>query len=50
MDINLPDMNRVEGVRQLSPLAPNARILMLTEREDPDSIFHSLRRGLPGIC
>ncbi len=48
MDINLPDMSGVECVRQLSQRSPAARILMLTVREDPDSIFNSLAAGASG--
>jgi DNA-binding NarL/FixJ family response regulator len=48
MDINLPDLSGVECVRQLSHLSPAARILMLTVREDPDSIFNSLAAGASG--
>ena len=48
MDINLPGMSGVEGVRHLSQLFPAARILMLTVQEDPDSIFNSLAAGASG--
>lgn len=48
MDINLPSMNGVECVRRLSQLSPRARILMLTVREDPESIFNSLAAGASG--
>ncbi len=48
MDINLPGMSGVECVRQLSQLLPATRILMLTVREDPDSIFNSLAAGASG--
>jgi DNA-binding NarL/FixJ family response regulator len=48
MDINLPGMSGVECVRRLSQALPDARILMLTVHEDPDSIFNSLAAGACG--
>lgn len=48
MDINLPGKSGVESVRQLTQLCPDARILMLTVREDPDCIFNSLAAGASG--
>lgn len=48
MDINLPGMDGVECVRQLSALLPNTFFLMLTVHEDPDSIFNSLAAGAAG--
>lgn len=48
MDINLPVMNGVHCVRQLSELAPKTQVLMLTVYDDTDSIFHSLAAGASG--
>jgi DNA-binding NarL/FixJ family response regulator len=48
MDINLPGMDGVECVRQLSTSLPTASFLMLTVHEDPDSIFNSLAAGASG--
>lgn len=48
MDINLPGMDGVECVRQLSSLLPETYFLMLTVHEDPDSIFNSLAAGASG--
>ena len=48
MDINLPGMDGVECVRQLSASLPGASFLMLTVHEDPDSIFNSLAAGASG--
>jgi DNA-binding NarL/FixJ family response regulator len=48
MDINLPGLSGVECVRQLSELLPATQILMLTVREDADSIFNSLAVGASG--
>ena len=48
MDINLPNMNGIECVRQLKTLIPSAQILMLTVYEDSDKIFNSLLAGASG--
>jgi DNA-binding NarL/FixJ family response regulator len=48
MDINLPGMNGVEGVRQLKPLLPSTEFIMLTVYEDCDHIFNSLAAGASG--
>ena len=48
MDINLPGIDGVECVRQLSVLLPGTYFLMLTVHEDPDSIFNSLAAGASG--
>lgn len=48
MDINLPAMDGVECVRQLSQALPGTYFLMLTVHEDPDSIFNSLAAGASG--
>jgi DNA-binding NarL/FixJ family response regulator len=48
MDINLPDINGVECVRQLKVICSNPQILMLTVYEDTDAIFSALRAGATG--
>lgn len=48
MDINLPGMNGVEGVRQLKPQLPSTEFIMLTVYEDADHIFNSLAAGASG--
>lgn len=48
VDINLPDINGVEAVRQLKPQLPGAQFLMLTVYEDPDHIFAALAAGATG--
>jgi DNA-binding NarL/FixJ family response regulator len=48
MDINLPGMNGVECVRQLSRLMPATQILMLTVHDDTEAIFDSLAAGASG--
>ncbi|HWA27418.1 MAG TPA: response regulator transcription factor [Lacunisphaera sp.] len=48
VDINLPEINGVEAVRQLKPALPNTQFLMLTVYEDPDHIFAALAAGATG--
>ena len=48
MDINLGGMDGVECVRQLTPLMPEAQVLMLTVFEDTDQIFRALTAGASG--
>ncbi|GAB5520962.1 MAG: response regulator transcription factor [Rhodothermales bacterium] len=48
MDVNLPGMNGVEGVRRAKLAAPSAQILMLTIKEDDDTIFRAIQAGASG--
>lgn len=48
VDINLPEMNGVEAVRQLKPAMPGTQFLMLTVYEDADHIFAALAAGATG--
>src|SRR5438477_11162575 len=48
MDINLPGMDGVHCVRQLSELAPKTQVLMLTAYDNTDTIFNSLAAGASG--
>ena len=48
MDINLPGINGVECVRQLTGAMPDLIVLMLTVYEDTDAIFQSLTAGASG--
>ena len=48
MDINLPGMSGIEGVRRLKPLLPEAHFLMLTVYEDADHVFEALEAGAMG--
>jgi RNA polymerase sigma factor (sigma-70 family) len=48
MDINLPGINGVECVRQLTGAMPELIVLMLTVYEDTDAIFQSLTAGASG--
>ncbi|MEM8907363.1 MAG: response regulator transcription factor [Bacteroidota bacterium] len=48
MDIELPGITGIEGIRQLKPQLPNTDFIMLTIKQDDESIFTSLRVGASG--
>ncbi|ATC63733.1 DNA-binding response regulator [Nibricoccus aquaticus] len=48
VDINLPEMNGVDAVKQLKVSMPNTQFLMLTVYEDADHIFAALAAGATG--
>ena len=48
MDINLPEMNGIECVRQLKQKLPEVHVIMLTVYEDTQKIFSSLQAGAVG--
>lgn len=48
MDIKLPGMNGIEGVRQIKKILPDVNILMLTIYEENDLIFNALCAGACG--
>ena len=48
MDINLPGMSGIEGVRQIKSFYPEANILMQTVYQDDDNIFRSICAGASG--
>lgn len=48
MDIDLPEMSGIEGVRRLKELSPMLNVVMLTVHEDNDSVFDSLCAGAVG--
>ncbi|HTV41851.1 MAG TPA: response regulator transcription factor [Candidatus Sulfotelmatobacter sp.] len=48
MDIQLPDVNGVECVRELKAALPDVNFLMLTAYEDSDKLFESLKAGASG--
>jgi DNA-binding NarL/FixJ family response regulator len=48
MDINLPGLSGIEGVRRLKPLLPDTQFLMLTVYEDADHVFDALAAGATG--
>jgi DNA-binding NarL/FixJ family response regulator len=48
MDINLPGLSGIEGVRRLKPQLPGTQFVMLTVYEDADHIFDALTAGASG--
>lgn len=48
MDINLPGISGIEGVRKLKEKIPDTDFIMLTIQEDNDSIFNSICAGATG--
>jgi DNA-binding NarL/FixJ family response regulator len=48
MDINLPGLSGIEGVRRLKPVLPDTQFLMLTVYEDTDHVFEALSAGATG--
>lgn len=48
MDINVPNINGIECVRQLKPQLPRTQFLMLTVYADADHVFAALAAGATG--
>ncbi|MEZ4747416.1 MAG: response regulator transcription factor [Calditrichia bacterium] len=48
MDIHLPGISGIEGVRQVKKIVPNQDIIMLTVLEERDSILEALCAGATG--
>jgi DNA-binding NarL/FixJ family response regulator len=48
MDINLPGISGIEGVRQLKLLMPETQFVMLTVYENSDYLFNALAAGASG--
>jgi len=48
MDVELPGINGVEGVKQLKPGLDNTEFIMLTIRDDDDTVFQALVAGATG--
>jgi DNA-binding NarL/FixJ family response regulator len=48
MDINMPNVDGIEGLRQIRQLFPHIKVLMQTVFDDNDKIFNSIRCGASG--
>ena len=48
MDIGLPGMDGIEGVRHIKTISPTTQIIMLTVYEDNDRVFQSICAGASG--
>ena len=49
MDIQMPKANGVEATRSVSPLLPDARIVMLTVSDTDENLFESIKAGAVGF-
>ena len=48
MDVNMPDGSGLEATRELSRVAPDVGVLMLTMYDDDESVFAAMRGGALG--
>jgi DNA-binding NarL/FixJ family response regulator len=48
LDIGLPGMSGLEGIQKFRQLAPSTQIIIITVREDSDSIFQAICAGAIG--
>lgn len=48
MDIELPGMNGIEGVRRIKSTSPSAQVIMLTMHEGNESVFEAICAGASG--
>lgn len=48
IDIGLPGINGIEGMKSIHKLHPRARVMILTARQDKDSVKQALRGGADG--
>ncbi len=48
MDIELPGMNGIEGVRRLKARSPTSQVIMLTVHEDNEQVFDAICAGASG--
>ncbi len=48
MDIDMPEVNGIEGVKHIKAVRPDTQIIMLTVFEDDEKIFESIRAGADG--
>jgi DNA-binding NarL/FixJ family response regulator len=48
MDINMPEVNGLEGLKLIKSNFPNIKVLMQTAFDDSDKIFTSIKNGASG--
>ncbi|MBK1875484.1 response regulator transcription factor [Pelagicoccus mobilis] len=48
MDIGLPGMNGLEGIKQLADVAPNVRVIVLTVFDDEEKVLRAIDAGAAG--
>jgi DNA-binding NarL/FixJ family response regulator len=48
VDLNLPGMSGLEGIAQIRSLSPSTQVVVLTIREDDQTVFEALCAGASG--
>ena len=48
MDIDMPGISGIEGVKKLKAIAPSIQVMMLTVFEDEQNVFDALQAGASG--
>ena len=48
MDIGLPGLDGIEGIRRVKSIAPSVQVIMLTVFDDSDKIFRAICAGASG--
>ena len=48
MDIDMPEVNGIEGVKMIKQVMPDTQIIMLTVFEDDEKIFDAIKAGADG--
>jgi DNA-binding NarL/FixJ family response regulator len=48
MDINMPNVNGIDGLKKIKQHAPHIKVLMQTVFDDSEKIFESIRNGASG--
>lgn len=48
MDIDMPEVNGIEGVKMIKAVRPETQIIMLTVFDDDEKIFESIKAGADG--
>jgi DNA-binding NarL/FixJ family response regulator len=48
LDLKMPEMDGIEAIKQIRPLYPDVRILMLTSHDDEHFIIHLIELGANG--
>ncbi len=48
MDVELPGISGIEAIEKLKPESPNTDFIILTIRDDAETIFNALRAGADG--
>jgi DNA-binding NarL/FixJ family response regulator len=49
MDVRMPDLDGIDATRELTRVAPGAKVLILTTFEQDDYVFGALRAGASGF-